>query len=150
MLRSCQFATIIFTCILKASSLIIFFWDGTSSHFHLQDTPLVSNIIIGKVASYHLILLSYTNYVQYIISDYDVCFCQFSTSPASGVHQMTVLEMAYTLRSMTKTLNQVLCTEGLNFGICRTWWRRGWQLPAKLHGSTIPPRHTAYTQWERS
>ena len=31
----------------------------------------------------------------------------------SGVHQLTVLEMAYTLRSMTKTLNQLLCTEGI-------------------------------------
>ena len=38
---------------------------------------------------------------------------QHSTSSASGVHQLTVLEMAYTLRSMTKTLNQLLCTEGV-------------------------------------
>ena len=64
-----------------------------------------------------------------------MCFCQFcgqmrlvfsslllnsaplqslhSTSPAAGVYHLTVLEMAYTLTSMTKTLNQLLCTGGV-------------------------------------
>ena len=36
-----------------------------------------------------------------------------STSPAAGVYHLTVLEMAYTLTSMTKTLNQLLCTGGV-------------------------------------